>query len=107
MTCSLYGVVLLEGFRYFKSYRDDSFVTKTLVALLCGLDTLHFGLSVHVAHHYLVQKFEDPNATVQIIWSNFPVTTKPVTQFSGLGPRNDTSRTYLASAMSLSGSNME
>ncbi|KAJ3796862.1 hypothetical protein GGU11DRAFT_745751 [Lentinula aff. detonsa] len=39
------------------------------VALLCGLDTLHFGLSVHVAHHYLVQKFEDPNVTVQIIWS--------------------------------------
>ncbi|KAJ3997741.1 hypothetical protein F5050DRAFT_1368168 [Lentinula boryana] len=66
----LYGIVLLEGFRYFKSYRNDSIVTKALVALLCGLDTLHFGLSVHVAHHYLVQEFEDPNAAVQIIWSN-------------------------------------
>ncbi|KAJ3742791.1 hypothetical protein DFH05DRAFT_1526249 [Lentinula detonsa] len=65
----LYGIVLLEGFRYFKSFRNDSIVTKALVALLCGLDTLHFGLSVHVAHHYLVRKFEDPNATVQIIWS--------------------------------------
>ncbi|KAE9388245.1 hypothetical protein BT96DRAFT_1004360 [Gymnopus androsaceus JB14] len=65
----LFGITLLESYRYFKSYKKDTVQQKSLVALLVGLDTLHFSFSIHVSYHYLVESFGDMDAISRAIWS--------------------------------------
>jgi len=65
----LFGVVLLESYRYFKSYKHDSICQKLLVALLLGLDALHFSLTIEVAYHYLVKNFGSLNEITHAVWS--------------------------------------
>ncbi|KIK56214.1 hypothetical protein GYMLUDRAFT_76184 [Collybiopsis luxurians FD-317 M1] len=61
----LFGVVLLESYRYFKTYKDDS-----ISLHYCStLDASHFAFSIHMAHYYLISNFGDSNAIAQAVWS--------------------------------------
>ncbi|KIK59510.1 hypothetical protein GYMLUDRAFT_97668 [Collybiopsis luxurians FD-317 M1] len=62
----LFGIVLREGYRYFKTCNEDSLKQRLLVAILCILDVFHFALSVHLGHFYLLENFGNANASV---WS--------------------------------------
>ncbi|KIK66367.1 hypothetical protein GYMLUDRAFT_38177 [Collybiopsis luxurians FD-317 M1] len=65
----LFGVVLLESYRYFKTYKNDSMRQKLLVAFLFTLDSLHFAFSIHMAHYYLISNFGSSNAITRAVWS--------------------------------------
>ncbi|KAE9398025.1 hypothetical protein BT96DRAFT_43720 [Gymnopus androsaceus JB14] len=65
----LFGITLVESYRYFKSYKNDTIQQKSLVALLVGLDLLHFSFSIHVSYHYLVESFGDSDSINRAIWS--------------------------------------
>ncbi|KIK66372.1 hypothetical protein GYMLUDRAFT_932564 [Collybiopsis luxurians FD-317 M1] len=65
----LFGVVLLESYRYFKTYKNDSMRQKLLVVFLFTLDSLHFAFSVHMAHYYLISNFGNLNAIARAVWS--------------------------------------
>jgi len=65
----LFGILLLESYRYFKSYKHDSISQKLLVTFLIGLDALHFALSIHVTYHYLLQSLGSLSEITRAVWS--------------------------------------
>ncbi|KIK60965.1 hypothetical protein GYMLUDRAFT_73718 [Collybiopsis luxurians FD-317 M1] len=59
--CVLFGAVLLESYRYFKTYQNDSSRQKFLVRFLFCLDAMHFAFSIHMAYHYLILNVGNPD----------------------------------------------
>jgi hypothetical protein len=64
-----YGMVIMQGTFYFRSYRNDPLWLKLSVALLCVLDTIHLCFSIHMMYYYLITNFGNFSAVDNIIWS--------------------------------------
>ncbi|TDL21017.1 hypothetical protein BD410DRAFT_313750 [Rickenella mellea] len=56
-SATLYGVTLLQTFRYFRRYPDDRVSLKWLISALCFADTAHLVLCTWSFHWYLVVNF--------------------------------------------------
>ncbi|KIM46817.1 hypothetical protein M413DRAFT_263543 [Hebeloma cylindrosporum] len=78
LSAILYGVALLQTFMYYRRHPEDSRIMKSMVFLLCALDTGHLILCTMGLYDYLISNFNNPDALVRTTWTmNL--------QFSGTG----------------------
>ncbi|KAF8963314.1 hypothetical protein BDZ97DRAFT_1919975 [Flammula alnicola] len=67
----LYGLTTLQTYLFYVYYPKDSRKTKTLVALIWILDTLHAAFMSFTIYHYLVANYFNPAALAIGHWSLF------------------------------------
>ncbi|KAK0184248.1 hypothetical protein F5146DRAFT_1171415 [Armillaria mellea] len=62
--CSLYGT-----WYYFVEYKGDVWYTKTLVAIVWLLESIHQALISHAVYYYVVSNFSNPGQLENPVWS--------------------------------------
>ncbi|KAL7279424.1 hypothetical protein ACG7TL_007266 [Trametes sanguinea] len=65
----LYGLMFHQSYRYFRRYPGDLRVTKSFVAILLALETMHTVAVTHACYMYLVTNYSRPQALTHGIWS--------------------------------------
>ncbi|KAI9060764.1 hypothetical protein FKP32DRAFT_1595086 [Trametes sanguinea] len=65
----LYGVGVLQVYRYIQLYPKDSAIIKTIVFLVMILETFHSILPMHTCYYYLVSNFGSEMAAQDTVWS--------------------------------------
>ncbi|KAI0788112.1 hypothetical protein C8Q74DRAFT_1437121 [Fomes fomentarius] len=63
----LYGVVLLQAYRYFRLYPTDSLLIRTLVSIVLAIATFHTIITIHSSYNLLVSNHAAP--VILTIWS--------------------------------------
>ncbi|KAL7278321.1 hypothetical protein ACG7TL_008297 [Trametes sanguinea] len=65
----LYGVSVLQVYRYIQLYPKDSIIIKTIVFIVMILETVHSILPMHTCYYYLVSHFGSEIAALDTVWS--------------------------------------
>ncbi|OSC99588.1 hypothetical protein PYCCODRAFT_1438154 [Trametes coccinea BRFM310] len=65
----LYGVSVLQVYRYIQLYPKDSIIIKTIVFIVMILETVHSILPMHTCYYYLVSHFGSEMAALDTVWS--------------------------------------
>ncbi|KAL1949706.1 hypothetical protein VTO73DRAFT_8587 [Trametes versicolor] len=65
----LYGLAIHQAYRYSRLDFGDSVFTKSYVAFIMMLDTLHVILCMHMCYFYLVNHYFDPTVLFTRVWS--------------------------------------
>ncbi|KAI0667856.1 hypothetical protein C8Q78DRAFT_1050114 [Trametes maxima] len=65
----LYGVVLVQLYRYIRLHSADTMFMKSLVATVMILETTHIILLIHSCYFYLISNFNDPFKLTHSVWS--------------------------------------
>ncbi|KZT21261.1 hypothetical protein NEOLEDRAFT_766707 [Neolentinus lepideus HHB14362 ss-1] len=65
----LYGVSILQTFIYYQNYPSDRLTLKTLVAVICFIETAHTAFCVDFIYNYLITNFGNESHLSEIYWS--------------------------------------
>ncbi|KAI0352125.1 hypothetical protein OH77DRAFT_1592355 [Trametes cingulata] len=65
----LYGVCLMQLYRYVRLYPTDTLYIRTLVILVMILETLDVVLPMHTLYYYLVTNYASAEAIQKLVWS--------------------------------------
>ncbi|KAF5317587.1 hypothetical protein D9758_018465 [Tetrapyrgos nigripes] len=75
----LYGVVVIQSYKYYQaSFKKDSALLKTTVAVLCSFETVHTVFQWIYLYRMTIASFGDPKQLDEITWSfqvSVPLTT--------------------------------
>ncbi|EIW57921.1 uncharacterized protein TRAVEDRAFT_48944 [Trametes versicolor FP-101664 SS1] len=66
---TLYGMTILQIYRYFRTYPNDCTANSLLVYALAVLETFHVMISAHACYFYLVTSYGHPEALSVGVWS--------------------------------------
>ncbi|KAL1948174.1 hypothetical protein VTO73DRAFT_12249 [Trametes versicolor] len=69
LSTTLYGVTLLQGYLYYRTYQRDSLKMKLLICVLLVIDSMTTIFMAHALYTYSVIDFRDPLKLIQVIWS--------------------------------------
>lgn len=69
LSAVLFGIVNLQVFVYFQSYKADRIWSKIAVCWLWLLDAFHLALISHVVYFYLVTNYANPLELTLVVWS--------------------------------------
>jgi len=65
----LYGIGIAQAYVYALRASEDSLLMKSVVALVCILETVHTALTLHVTYFYLIVNFNNVLMMDHIVWS--------------------------------------
>ncbi|KAJ8469591.1 hypothetical protein ONZ51_g8892 [Trametes cubensis] len=65
----LYGLTLHQSYRYYRLFREDIKLIKTIVFSTVVLETIHIVLCMHICYYYLVTNYFNPLALLDGVWS--------------------------------------
>ncbi|KAI0667896.1 hypothetical protein C8Q78DRAFT_1147327, partial [Trametes maxima] len=66
----LYGISILQFYRYLRTHPDDNIHIKVLVFSAVLLNTVHTIMSMHICYYYLVSNYFSPAALARSVWSS-------------------------------------
>ncbi|KAH9933609.1 uncharacterized protein BXZ73DRAFT_100996 [Epithele typhae] len=69
----LYGMSLLQTWRYFVQYPNDRLVFRLTVIIMTVFNTLHSVLFMHTCYYYLILKYFHPEVLPKAVWSTWLV----------------------------------
>ncbi|PIL32260.1 hypothetical protein GSI_05505 [Ganoderma sinense ZZ0214-1] len=71
VSAMIYGVTCIQTFQYYRSenYKEDQWIVKTLVPVLLVLDSTHEIFIIHIAYHYLITNYGNPQSLELVIWT--------------------------------------
>ncbi|KAM5541605.1 hypothetical protein V8D89_004795 [Ganoderma adspersum] len=64
-----YGWTAHQTYRYFRMYKEDTWILKSLVAGVLILETFHSILCMHISYFYLTTNYFNPKALQSGVWS--------------------------------------
>ncbi|KAI0744640.1 hypothetical protein C8Q76DRAFT_8186 [Earliella scabrosa] len=65
----LYGLMLHQTYRYFRSYAQDSVFIKSIVSIALALETAYTICNIHYCYHTFVTHYADFQTFYKIVWS--------------------------------------
>ncbi|KAI0648802.1 hypothetical protein C8Q79DRAFT_1007388 [Trametes meyenii] len=66
----LYGISILQFYRYLRTHPDDNVNIKALVLSAMLLSTVHTVMSMHTCYYYLVSNYFSPGVLMRSVWSS-------------------------------------
>jgi len=65
----LYGITVRQAYQYYTCYVNDSRLRKTIVAVVCSLDTLHLVFAMFLVYSFILQLIGYSASAPNVLWS--------------------------------------